>query len=791
MSTRLRSFLPCPLSLLLGTAIAFSSEEQSQKEKIDDLRYQLGPVVASQVSVDEVQRAAEQKLEFIKDEASDVLALQRAAWQAQQSANERQTAVRKILEELAKASRELDGFGGQYVRQKALIAECSETIPKTIEHIGVLEIKLAGTRKETQQIEAEHGRNKRKRNLVRNAKKALSGAERRLSNAKRNLSGLKKKLAKAVESEAKMRSAAVTRWRAIKQLKTRLLVASKEASKAQEAAREAQGAACTALRAQAKTRKRRRKSGEKRSTDGRALLDERDDGGIEKLDAAALYDRAVAIEGRITSSFVDARATELAMIRRISRDAAKRTIDIPSIQREGIKRALLQRDARTVVQMERYRAEARKALDQVTAMIERGQGLLEATGYGAEAEGGGDAEEENGSLSMVHANEAIDIAQALENDAVDDSEEWAKDLTDLMNQAYAQQGGAAGGTGEDGEDGAGEEDGTGGEGGTGEHGAEHGSSAGAGGEGGTGEDCEGHETGDGGGGEAGAGEEGEGDGVGDGAGGQGGTGEHGKGNTTGTGPGGGEGGYGKGKGKGTGNGPAGDSNWGNGKGDGRRSRHTNPYARSLGRRTHSRGNGRRKHYYERGENEDVAGMFAAVPGRRVQAGLGGHPWMYVDSWYLIGPFPNEGRRYLHHKFPPETVIDLDAVYKGKGGKEVRWKHVVLNKPGHMIPTSYCIYYAYTELWFDEPREMWVALGTDDGSRLYINDMLVWRTVRGKAWRINEAYRKVSFKKGLNRILYRVENAWVAGFFSFLLHVNPHFERKTAEVTEPQKPAKPE
>jgi len=45
-------------------------------------------------------------------------------------------------------------------------------------------------------------------------------------------------------------------------------------------------------------------------------------------------------------------------------------------------------------------------------------------------------------------------------------------------------------------------------------------------------------------------------------------------------------------------------------------------------------------------------------------------WVFVDTWYTIGPFPNPHRRNLNRQFPPEIVIDLDARYPGKDGREL-------------------------------------------------------------------------------------------------------------------------
>jgi len=67
--------------------------------------------------------------------------------------------------------------------------------------------------------------------------------------------------------------------------------------------------------------------------------------------------------------------------------------------------------------------------------------------------------------------------------------------------------------------------------------------------------------------------------------------------------------------------------------------------------------------------------------------------------------------------------------------------------------------------------MWIAVGSDDFSKLWINDLLVWSSGQvQKSWKANEGYRRVHFKKGLNRILYRVENGHHSCQFSLMLNL---------------------
>ena len=164
----------------------------------------------------------------------------------------------------------------------------------------------------------------------------------------------------------------------------------------------------------------------------------------------------------------------------------------------------------------------------------------------------------------------------------------------------------------------------------------------------------------------------------------------------------------------------------------------------------------------------------AIPGRKVISDGTPAKWMFVDSWYVIGPFPNPGRINRDKKFPPESVVDLDAKYIGKDGKVIRWEFMKTTEPQVLPPNpqEYAIYYAYTELWFEEAMDLWVAVGSDDKSSLWIENQPVWVSANHlKAWQVAEGMRRVHFKKGLNRVLYRIENGWMHVGWSLVIHTS--------------------
>ncbi len=170
--------------------------------------------------------------------------------------------------------------------------------------------------------------------------------------------------------------------------------------------------------------------------------------------------------------------------------------------------------------------------------------------------------------------------------------------------------------------------------------------------------------------------------------------------------------------------------------------------------------------------QQIRDVDITAPARKIVTGAPGAKWVYVDSWYTIGPFANPGRANIHRSFPPESSINLDAVYDGMFGP-VRWQYI--QSPSVKVvppnPVEYGIWYAYTELAFEQDCDLWIAVGSDDRSDLWINDVKVWSSSDNlKPWSIGEGLRRVHFKKGRNRVLYRIENGWHEIAFSLCIFV---------------------
>ena len=158
---------------------------------------------------------------------------------------------------------------------------------------------------------------------------------------------------------------------------------------------------------------------------------------------------------------------------------------------------------------------------------------------------------------------------------------------------------------------------------------------------------------------------------------------------------------------------------------------------------------------------------AALPGRRFTEASLRKGWLYLDTWYVIGPWENNSIVDYSVKHPPEFGIDFDAKYHdGKFSKipnhpyeTLKWEFYQSDQVRCQPPAVFnsSTYYAYTDVWFEKDREMLIAVASDDASSVWLNGQIVWQDSGKSPWRLGEGYRKVNFRKGFNDVLVRIEN----------------------------------
>ncbi|MEO5688510.1 MAG: hypothetical protein ABIR54_14225 [Burkholderiaceae bacterium] len=160
--------------------------------------------------------------------------------------------------------------------------------------------------------------------------------------------------------------------------------------------------------------------------------------------------------------------------------------------------------------------------------------------------------------------------------------------------------------------------------------------------------------------------------------------------------------------------------------------------------------------------------------------------VYLDQWYVVGPFEAHGRGSLQEAYPPEWGVDLDAVYRGKGGSLLQWA-LADSADYPFIPPDRAedaVFYAWTQVRVERDTVVWLDIGADDDSKLWVNDSLVW--VSGdadKAWYhrpftrlgvqigtydLVEGRRRVVLHAGSNTLLFKLYNGIDLMFLSVVM-----------------------
>ncbi|KJV28437.1 hypothetical protein [Luteibacter yeojuensis] len=175
----------------------------------------------------------------------------------------------------------------------------------------------------------------------------------------------------------------------------------------------------------------------------------------------------------------------------------------------------------------------------------------------------------------------------------------------------------------------------------------------------------------------------------------------------------------------------------------------------------------------------------AAAGRSAGAGGAYTNRLYVDTWYVVGPFEAVGDHPLDHPELPEVAVDLDGTYAGKFGT-LTWRYVQASEYPLFLPdpAESAIYYGYTELRLDRDMELWAWIGADDDAKLWVDDELVWkggapvkpwfmvdaRSMRREIadYNLSEGKVRLRLAAGRHRVLFKLYNGAQVMFFSLVL-----------------------
>jgi len=190
------------------------------------------------------------------------------------------------------------------------------------------------------------------------------------------------------------------------------------------------------------------------------------------------------------------------------------------------------------------------------------------------------------------------------------------------------------------------------------------------------------------------------------------------------------------------------------------------------------------------------GRFSSIPpldapvraagGRSLGAGGTYANRVYIDTWYVVGPFEAISDQPLEHPELPEVAIDLDGTYAGKSGRTLRWRYVQASEYPMFLPDAAesAIYYGYTELRLDHDMDVWAWIGADDDAKVWVDDRLVWKGgAPVKPWflrdarsmkreiadyNLSEGKVRLRLSAGRHRVLFKLYNGADVMFFSLVL-----------------------
>lgn len=174
------------------------------------------------------------------------------------------------------------------------------------------------------------------------------------------------------------------------------------------------------------------------------------------------------------------------------------------------------------------------------------------------------------------------------------------------------------------------------------------------------------------------------------------------------------------------------------------------------------------------------------------------PEKWIKSWLLCGPIhlkepKNEADAWDHlvgfntdylKKFGGEENLKIKVGSKVKyEGGTATWKlwnanDSIIDLCAALSKESPVLAYAYTEVFAEEEKTMFVAFGTNDGGKLWVNGMNIWDYPGQRGVSADNDLIPVFLKKGKNTILLKVEqrgNKW-----GFCMRFLPFSVKKMAE-----------
>jgi len=155
-------------------------------------------------------------------------------------------------------------------------------------------------------------------------------------------------------------------------------------------------------------------------------------------------------------------------------------------------------------------------------------------------------------------------------------------------------------------------------------------------------------------------------------------------------------------------------------------------------------------------------------------------------WYTIGPFVSPNKSPFDVAFGPEKGVNLQKTYDNgrlRWRKRQDWKDGVIHKLSGDAGSGEGLVvadYTFRQIKAEKSAELPIYLGSNDGIQVWFNGQRVLARDIGRKAAPDQDVVKVHFKKGLNRLLIKVNNRAANHAYYFSLHSGGGLKQKRAQ-----------
>ncbi|MBM3500195.1 MAG: hypothetical protein FJX74_16180, partial [Armatimonadetes bacterium] len=150
----------------------------------------------------------------------------------------------------------------------------------------------------------------------------------------------------------------------------------------------------------------------------------------------------------------------------------------------------------------------------------------------------------------------------------------------------------------------------------------------------------------------------------------------------------------------------------------------------------------------------------------------------LGPWHLIGSFSNADHRQFGTAYPPETEIDLEAVYPGMNDSTARWQPgdglvdgQVINLHQHLKVTEGAIAYLHRAMTAERATEVNLYLGSDDGLAVFLNGERIHANDVPRGPAPDQDVVQAKLKAGPNDLLLKIVNR--TGGWGYYFSLKPY------------------